>query len=932
MAAIVIGGFEVVTMNLVNQWGLSPASGTLTVVGDGSVAEGDEISVSVGGFTFSGIVSSAVQSVNQGTLWELAVLDYREHLKDETVYGFFNRPEIIEDDPATPGIDRKRRYVHLYPDDWGTYKLTRTEAPHTAKEILTKVFSAATLQYSWSLQDHPRLARKPQQIDFETGKELGVVLQEILDTCGLVVTIEDTTLRFGVEGEGDIPPFPANSRNRKLGQALPSRPSVINVVGDRNRYQLFNLPLTPSWNRLWESWWGEMQFLLKVEEWFGPYGKTKAGLAKRAADARTVTVRQVVAKEGVEYADYGMWGEVSRMEIPAWMYLQDILFKAYSLPASLTVNQTPLKSTALVESLILPVTYDAKSGKHQIDEETPDQYLETKAFLTIQGQPLDVWDPTRSGEFEPNLLEEARTRWQANNRFDLDTKNFTIIFQEAVFRDGEGDKSLLVFPNQDTDDIDDDLRYIAVPNSAARIDPAPIYGSFCFEAERYAKSFGKGRRRDTIHQSDLRKDMVRAASGDREVVYADGETADQKAQEIADLLLDGPTRILSGGYERIGEAGTTLTGAMSSVAISVTFSEGLTESVQFSNERGTLQWDSERELERKRKGAELFPGQHRLRDEARQLRETSLHLKAAQRQTQRHYQNLADTQMRPVSNREPNPKLVSRSSTVQELRAGDCLWRKSDGTIGAEGNEFVGVVIPSVVTGADVPVARQGMVPVRVRGPVRAGDQVGCDDATDEADASHIATSGGGRMVGRACADYDGSDVILIPVMIGAPGDRPLRQLTMTAGDGVARIYYGQAYGMGIAGLIDGLTDGEWTDFAVSSETAFYLKIDFEPIPRSATIYGSDAEETTVWSVGSGGTRATIQLIQVTGGETPADVKPTVNAETGVLEDNGSYHVRLGTARLSGGSVTVSHDGIYGPLAIAFCAPDTMKVFEMASS
>ena len=928
MSALVIGGLEIETLNLVNQWGLSPASGTITAVGNGGVAEGDEVSISVGGFTFSGICTSVEQVVDHGVVWHLTVTDYREHLKDEVVYGFFNRPEIIEDDWTTPGIDRKKRYVHLYPVNYGTYTYTRTEKPLTAKEILTKVFSAPTLQYDWSLQDHSRLAMATKPIDCETGKELGVVLQEVLDACGLVVTIEDTTLRFGVQGEGEIPPFPLNSKNRRLGQSLPQRPTWVNVVGDRNRYQLFNIALEPSWNRNWEGWWGEMQFLERMESWFGPYGDTKAGLAKRAADARTVTVRQVVEQAGVSLADYGMWGEVSRMEIPAWIYLQDILFKAYRIPRSLTVNATPLSSTELIEMLIVPVTYGATDGKHRVDESTKDYYLDTKAFVTIQGQPLDVWDPTRSGEFEPNLLQEARTRWQGSNRFNLDTKNYAVLFQEAVFRDGTGDGSLLTFPNQDVDDLDDDLRYLAVPNANATIEPAPIYGTFCFAAERFAKAFGTGSWRDTIHQPDLRKDIVRGQAGPVEIAYADGEKADEKAKEIADRLLDGPTRILSGGYERIGEAGTTLTGAMSSVGITVNFSQGLTESVQFANDRVALQWDSDRELERKRKSAELFPGQERLRDEARQLRETSLHLKAASRHTQRHYQNLGDVQMRPVTNREPNPKVVRRAATATPLQAGDCLWRNESGDVGAEGDEFVGVVIPSAVTGADVPVARQGLVPVRVQGPVRSGEELGCNPATESAEAETIARPGGGRHVGRAMATYEGTEIILIPVMIGAPGDRPLRQLSMTGGVDSVRIYFGQVYGMGHSGLIQGLTDSDWTEFPVSSATAFYLKITFDPVPTDIVVYAAEEVNETIWAVGSGGTNAVVEVIEQSGAA-PVDKDPVVNAETGDVVEAAEYYIRLGTARVSGSAVTVVPDGIYGPLSLGFCAPSTPKVFEM---
>lgn len=924
MPEMTIGGLTVESLSLVYQWGLAPASGTVTAVGDGGAKEGDEISFSVGGFSFAGIATSVVQQIDDGRKWTISLVDFREKLKDDTVYGFFNKVEIIEDDWTTPGIDRKKRYYHLYPSDWDTYTLTWTDTPHTAKEILTRVFTADTVRHTWSLEDHDRLALKVAEIDFETGKEIGVVLQEVLDKCGLLVTITgESNLRFAVQGEGDIPPFPLNSRSRSIGQALAEAPTKLRVVGDRNLYQLFHTRLVPDWVRAWEPWMGELQWLEKIEEWYGPYGETKAGLAKRAADARTVTVRQVVEQAGAEYADYGLWGEVSRMEIPAWIYLQDVLFKAYRLPRDLTIHATPLKSTELHEGLLVPVTYDATTGKHARDTSTADLYTSTKAFVTVQGQPLDVWDPTRAGEFEPNLLAEARTRWQANQRFALDTRNYGILFEEATFRDGEGDASLLTFPNADISDIDDDLRYLAVPNANVEIEPANCYGTFVFAAEIYAKTFGSGRRADTVHQSGLGRHLTSRDNTVEEIAYADEETADQKATELAEQLLDRRQAILSGGFTRVGAAGTTLTGAISQVTVGVTFGDGLTEVVQFSNDAQNLVWDSDRELERKRRAAELFPGQERLREEARQLRETSLHYKAASRANQRHYQNVADVQMRPTTNREPNPQIIRRPTAEAILRAGDVLWKEeTSGEIGAAGSQFVGVVIPSTVTGRDVPVARQGLVPVRVTGPCEAGQAVGCD-----ADST-VARVGGERHVGRVQRTYGGSETLLMPVALAAPGNYLLRQFTLApAPGGKVKIYYGTVTGIGFSGVPTGLTDGDWTEFPLSTATDYYLRVEFDPSSEAYVIWDGAGNDTTVYKLASGGTGALVSIESVAAAADPGGSSPAVNPETGAVEEAGIYFFRIGRAT-PGVTTQVSND-VYGPLGIGYCAPDTLKVWEI---
>lgn len=923
--SITVGGLEVVSMNLVKQWGLSPASGTFTAVGSGSVAEGNAITLSVGGFTFAGIITDAVLTEDEGRTWSITAVDYREKLKDDTVYGFFNKEVVWEDDITTPGIDRRRYFQHLTPENWSTYTLTWTDAPLTAKQILQQVLVAPTVRHGWTASSHARLDMKPTFVDFETGKELGVVVQEILDQCGLVLGIDGTSrLEFAVPGEGTLPPFPAASTNRSVGQALAQAPTRVYVVGDRNLYQYNNIALEPDWKSGWEAWWGELQWLAKVKSLFSLSDSTKAARAELAAKARTVTVREVVERESTSLADYGLWGEVSRMEIPAWTYLQDIVFKAYRIPRTLVVNQTPLRSTELQEGLIAALTYDATSGYHSV-KEPYELYPETKAFVTVQGQPLDVWDPTRSGEFDPNLLQAARTRWQANNRFTLDSRNHVLVFEEATFVDGAGDGSLIVFPNQHANDIDDDLRYLAVPNAAAEIGAAPVRASLVFAVERFRAVHGNGRRADTVHQPGLSKHQV----GTRELTYADGDTADQKARELANHLLDQPSSIYSGGFTRIGSAGTTLNGAISSVNITVGFDQGIAEQVTYSHERNILAWDSERELERRRKSRELFPGQKRLQNEADQLRQTAVHLKAATRPQQRYYQNIGDVLMRPVTNREPNPAIIQVTQSGVTPQVGDVIWRNSDGEIGVLGAEMMGVVIAANVTGQRQPLARQGVVPVRVRGPVTAGTQVGCDPPGEDADQNELvpATANGRRLVGRVQRDHGTNAVILVPVQLNAPGDPAVLQLRIEAADSQrAKIYFGEAYGLGFAGLIENLEDEDWKEFDVSGTTKFYLKVTFDPEVESRPIPDGEGGVTDRYFVAAGGTVESVVVVDAA--SPPDDTTPVINPDTGEVEEQGEYHYHFGTATASSGGITCRNE-FYGPVALNFCPPNSFRVTEM---
>lgn len=920
-----IGGLEVVSMNLVNQWGLSPASGSIEAVGDEPPVEGDELLLTLGGFSFYGLVTDVVRMVDQGKKWSITVTDMREKLKDDTVYGFLNRVEWIEDDPTTPGIDRKKRFAHLLPENWDSYTITYTDAPYTAAQMLDLLKDAPTVRYTWQIDPHDNLDQKPLAIDFETGKELGVVVQEIIEECGLVMGIDgEDTLRFAVLGEGDVPPFPSDSRQRQFGMALSTAPTKVRVVGDRNQYQVLNLSLNPDWKSGWQQWWGELQWLGKVEEWFGPFAETKSGRAELAAKARTVTVRDVVTASGDDtLADRGLWGEVSRMEIPAWIYLQDVVFKAYRVPNDFSVGETPLRSLELKEGLIVPVIYDGETGVHTRDP-GEDEYLpDTKAFITVKGQPLDVWDPSRSGEFDPNVLENARSRWQSNARFNLDTRNFTVLFEEATFADAKDDGALIVFPNQHLNDIDDQLRYVGVPNANAQISATEVKATFVFAAERYHYDQGNGRRQDTVHQPGLLKHVV----GDEEILYVDGEDADTKAEEIADLLLDREQQVLSGGYSRIGSAGTTLTGGMSQVVVNLSFGQGLTEQVRFSNERGLRNWDSDRELERRRKSKELFPGQKRAKEEVVLLEQTAKNYKAAQRPQHRHYTGIGDVAMKPVTNREANPKLDHRVDTAPVLKAGDCQFVDEDGNLGAEGDEFAGVVIPSEVTGSQVPLARQGLVPVRVQGPFNAGDGVGCDQ--DET----VASSGGERNVGEVTRNYEGTDIVVVPVRLGAGSTRSRMEWELRpAGEGKVKMFGGTVTGFGESNFVPpGLTQNDWAEFEIGGSTVFYLKIEFTPTVEQNHYYTDPPNDTVLVKHVVGGGYAGTPSPDVTlewGASLPDDEAPEVDVDTGAVDQVGIYHIPIADAQAVGDRF-VTNNRLIGPLAAKFCGPAAMVVHEL---
>lgn len=151
----------------------------------------------------------------------------------------------------------------------------------------------------------------------------------------------------------------------------------------------------------------------------------------------------------------------------------------------------------------------------------------------------------------------------------------------------------------------------------------------------------------------------------------------------------------------------------------------------------------------------------------------------------------------------------------------------------------------------------------------------------------------------------------------------PTKQLKIsTLPDNRSRVYYGQVYGMGFSGLISNLTDLDWTEFESGANTAFYLKVTFDPIPRAITIYAGNGDEQTVYTVGSGGRNTTTEILAAESDETPTDKAPLVNVQDGSVTQKGIYHYRVGTIDSS----NAARNDFYGPLSISFCGPDSMGI------
>jgi hypothetical protein len=756
-----IGGAIIKSMTLTKSWGLQSASASIEAIGAGLFQPGSFVTLQIGSSVFNGIVGNCVERIgDDGKFLSITCTDNRILLMHDTVYGSFNEVEILEDDITTPGIDRFKRYVHIFPDDYDLQKKTRTKQPLTAFEILQKLFAANGLNYHWSFFSHSRLQKPVFGVDAKQGKKLGNVVQEILENLGLMMTLSGPfTLDFAVKGDGAVP-LPAigvNAKNISDGAAL-GPDTRVRIVGDRNVYQTLPVDLEPDWNRAYEAFWFEPAWIAEVKARFEI---TDDGLAK--AKATEVTIREYCAVVGIGMADYGRWGEVSRMEIPAWIYISDIVFKAYRVPRGYMINGVDLDSLELRDGLIAPVE---STSDGEITYKTDEYYPDTKAYCIARGQPLNRFDPKFLKSFTVDDLTAARTKWQPVNKFNIDTKNKTIIFEDIVFVDGAGAGALYIFPNKDKTGITDDLKKLAVPNAAVQVAPAAVRAALCFEAEIFAKWYGSGTRSNAVYIPNLNvHGLLKEGVWQREILYVSGKSADQIAQEAADSALTGQNFLQSGGFTRIGSAGMALNGAIDRITVSLQFTgggegDGISEQIDYAKERSPIHFEAERELERRGKVPDAVKQLREQRDIAAQWRFIADSKQSLKRQTDRSHGSLNSVMQTAIG--APHGGTQTFSSPDQWL-AGQPVFVLPDGTPDPNGKIFRGIVIADLATGPAIATATQGTVPVRVKGPFESGDNVGIDTGPGQ-----VAKKDGLLPLGKVNASYSGSEVITVPVRLGA--------------------------------------------------------------------------------------------------------------------------------------------------------------------
>jgi hypothetical protein len=762
-------------------WGITPGTASIVLPGDQTAdyISGDVVTVTVGSLSFTGIVRSSIKSVEGvgGWVTSISAVDNRLHWEREYVFAVFNQVEVREDNIATAGVDRQRRYKVIVPDGHRTQTAVYHDKPLTARQVF--LYCLEDLTFEWQYQDHAALDQPLGALDANNGMTFAQILSHIANECGLLVGIEgDDTIVWARKGEGAVPSPPSGSESKSSGTSLSNSATKVHVVGDRAQYQANNVVLEPDWNPFWEDYILEADFLNFVEDTFGPFAADPLeNAALRAAKARTVTLREFALEHGDDALDNGIWGEVSRNEIPAYVYRLDVVFKAYRIPATFELEPLWLPSSLTTDSLqltdsglLVAVDYDYDTGQMSIPATERKYFPADKAFVLVKGFNLSLVDPRGRKMLTSDQIAEAQDKWSPVSDFEIDVRpgSRSIVFGEQVF----ASSNLFLFPNNGTVPEGHPLHGMVVPNAAVTLGAAEVRAAVLWEGEKFFETFGTGPREEARYFSGLREQWVMDDAGvlGLEIPAGKDDSGEDVfpsdlAENYAQNLILREDIFATGFFTRYGSVGTALSGVIETVVVSLVFEKGLSETVTLAADKAPSAIFPNRFLEWNSRARDIFPGQESLRQEAWQLK-TIASLKSLRRMPQLdRVKSIPDLLQRPLGAVDSGVNLVNLAAPVD---AGTAVFTTGGGSASDSGRSFAGVVVAHNAGTAHVAVATQGVVPVKITGPFQAGDAISCSGGVARAGRKGI-------FIGTVAETFDGTGSVLAPVRLAAAESRALR-------------------------------------------------------------------------------------------------------------------------------------------------------------
>lgn len=761
----VIGGVKVSSMEFTDQWGVSPGSANLTIEADSGAAPTSEIALSSGGISLTGRVVSSRRSArgHSGDVWEVQVADHRWYLERGFVAAAYN----IEVQAGG-----RRRWRHLLAQDWESGMWIETADPMKGREIIANVLQYADMGKSLGGSYGSGMGLPVIGLDYTSGTRPAEIVRRVAEELGMLVGLSGAnTLRFEKRGGGGAPVVgAADQPGWAVGEAESGDPTKVIVVGGNNIYQVEQVELEKDWNAKWEPYWDEFLYMEKVKAMMPDFTEDRAGYAELAIRAREITVREWAAALGdADFLDRTPRERGTRADMPAWLYLREIVYRAYRVPLRLAVAGRRLADLAIARRLLCEVEV-SESGELKFD--TKNLYPEAQAVAAVRGQPIDVLNDALADLFVANAGRDWSKVWTRASGFEIDEEGKRVIFERPVIVPGDGEKGLFIKGNEGKGEAEElgDLAEVWVPNPDYKISAAQVRLSIAFEGERFSKSFGGGDSVDSRSAPGVSRHVLVGGSGSgaqAEIKFEDGRTAEEVAGDYAGGI--GADKLPMGEVERFGAAGTPLTAAIQRRTIRITEGDGISETVSFARANPRRTPPPTTDAERQRGGAiEFSQAEKALKEEIRQLRLQKKLIAGGAKPAVPGSENVR--QAGGVTRTE----LVGFSEargTGAAYEEGQPVLVGKDGVATDDANE-ADLKLGGVATSANgkkalARVATAGVAPVRVAPPFSPGDAVGVDAG------ARVARVGGKFQIGtiHSASGYSGTEAfVYAPVRLGSGG------------------------------------------------------------------------------------------------------------------------------------------------------------------
>ena len=737
--AEVVGGLWLTQYEINRALGVEPASASGTGVlpagvNDPGITLGGYVVFSFLGNNFHGIISSSKVGDERttGKTWSFSILDNRIRLRWMLCFGQwnmaedgfhphkkklprpagvdFNDPDLTVDLEVGLGVDfdttidnppgtvapssvddgsirRGRSYSHVMSSGWPSQLRTTTDEPIAASDIIRNAMAFARGGFGFGLNFHADQSKPVFDVDANGCISAAALLSQVASAQGLDIALDGVrTLRFVRRGEGTLV-IPAGAHLRENGAEMSAEPTKVRVVGGRTLVQVNNIVLEPDWAPDWEIFISEPEWLDEVMRVWDMPRFTSAERAEIAARSREITVREYIEvanpldqnldPDPIAFVDHGYWGETSRMNLPVWKYLNEIVYRSYRIPEETLYGGIPMRSLEINDKLLCAVCISGDSAVGETDgdiiyrQAREEFYPDASAYVIAKGQPLDLINVLDRGDPANPREKDISNIWSEVPDFTLDAVNHSIRFNTPIFKDGAAaeNKSILLFPNEGQGGYEDatldlpadsDWRSVILPNPGYEIAPAEIKVSLVFKLGLYFMDFGGGQRWTSSVVPNIAQHILEIGGGDAftstklsalggdtglslsnttganfdatlgtpgevtnslmEILYEDGRTAADLASGQAHGIVQRNGLETSGSYVLYGAAGTGIGGVVSRVTTTLDFENRLQETIELAKPRPSSGFISSADLARRAQTEELYGGQKELQREIDQLR------------------------------------------------------------------------------------------------------------------------------------------------------------------------------------------------------------------------------------------------------------------------------------------------------------------------